>query len=221
MQGCSRSTRTSIVSSSWSGRSVSLLTSLLPVWVYLFLGVGAALENIVPPIPADSFVVLGGFLAAQGQVDAFGVFLATWGANVTSALLVYAGGFRYGGEFFDHGWGRLLLKPGQLDRVRAFYERWGHVAIFLTRFLPGFRAVVPVFAGVTRQPFLPVAVPLVVASAIWYGALTWAGALAGRNLDLILEWVGSVNRVLLIAALCLGAALGYWWYRSRDQGEGG
>ena len=191
------------------------LTGLPPAWIYVLLGVGAALENIVPPIPADTFVVLGGFLAAQGAAEPFTVFLATWGANVASALAVYAVGARYGSEFFATGVGRLILKPHQIQRLGAFYERWGRLTIFLTRFLPGFRAVVPVFAGVTHQRLLPVALPLASASAIWYGFLTWVGTLAGRNLDTILGWVGGLNRALLVLALILGTVAAYWWYRSR------
>ena len=32
--------------------------------VYVLLGVGAALENVLPAIPADTFVARGGFLSA-------------------------------------------------------------------------------------------------------------------------------------------------------------
>lgn len=193
------------------------LTGLPPVAVYLFLGMGAALENVVPPVPADTFVVLGGLLATQGGPSALGVFLVTWIGNVASALGVYAAWARWGPEFFRAGVGRYLLKPAQLERLRVFYERWGLWAIFLSRFLPGFRAVVPVFAGVTHQRFLAVAPPIVAASAIWYGFLTWLGGLAGRNIDTILGWLGDLNRTLLVVALMLAAAAAVWWYRSRRQ----
>ncbi len=198
---------------------LSFFTGLPPILIYVLLGAGAALENIVPPVPADTFVVLGGFLAAQGRAEPLSVFLATWGANVVSALVVYAAGARYGPDFFGRGLGRRLLQPQQLERLSRFYDRWGQWAIFLTRFLPGFRAVVPVFAGVTHQRFLPVAVPLVIASAIWYGFLTWAGAVTGRNIETILAWVGDLNRTLLGVALVLAAAVGYRWVQSRGGGR--
>lgn len=194
----------------------SFLVGLSPFLIYVFLGAGAALENVVPPVPADTFVVLGGFLAAQGRADPVGVFLVTWGANVTSAIAVYRAGYRYGRGFFEGGWGRHLLRPHQLERLDGFYERWGLWAIFFTRFIPGFRAVVPVFAGVTRQRFLPVAVPILVASAIWYGLLTWLGAVTGRNLSTILSWLEDVNRTLLIVAIVLATGTAWWWYRSRN-----
>jgi membrane protein DedA with SNARE-associated domain len=51
----------------------------------------------------------------------------------------------------------------------------------VSRFLPAFRALVPVFAGVTRVPLRRVLLPLALASALWYGALVYLGAMAGAT----------------------------------------
>lgn len=197
---------------------LALFQALPSHLIYLVLGLGAALENIVPPVPADTFVLFGGFLAARGNVQVWTVFFVTWGANVSLALAVYRMGYRFGRPFFAGGVGRRLLQPTQLDRMDHFYRRWGIWAIFFTRFIPGLRAIVPVFAGVSRQRFLPVALPIAVASGIWYGALVWFGFQAGRNLDLILRRLDEVNMVLLVIAVVLIAAIGLWWHRSRDVG---
>lgn len=200
---------------------MNLLDTLagLPALPLLALvGLGAALENLVPPIPADTFVVLGAFLAARGSLSPWGVFLVTWGANVGGALGVFLTARRHGPGFFRRGWGRGLLNRRQIAWLRAFHARWGAWAIFLSRFLPGVRAVVPVFAGVSRMRTLPVLVPMAVASALWYGGLVWAGAQAGRNLDAILERLGEVNRTLGWggAVVALGALLA--WTVSRRRG---
>ena len=179
------------------------------------LGVGAAIENIVPPIPADTFVLFGGFLAARGRASGTMVFLVTWTANVSSALAVFAVGYRYGDTFFRTRLGRYLLVPQQLETVRRFYRRWGTAAIFYTRFLPGLRAVVPVFAGLTHQKPWLVATPLLVASAIWYGGLTWVGLFAGRNLDRLLVLQSRVNLMLAGFAALVFLLIGWWWIRSR------
>jgi membrane protein DedA with SNARE-associated domain len=188
------------------------------VLVYIALGAGAAIENVVPAVPADTFVVLGGFLTAVGDLQARWVFLATWLCNVASALAMYRIGHTHGRAFFTEGWGRRLLNAHQMETLAVFYGRWGTAAIFFTRFLPGLRAVVPVFAGVTHQPARSVIVPLAAASAIWYGALVWAGATAGHNLDLVLAAFGRVNLWLLIGGVGVGAAVARWWWRTRHHG---
>lgn len=188
----------------------------VPAWLtYLLLGAGAAVENVVPAVPADTFVALGGLLAALGTLDARWVFLATWLANVASALVMYRLGYTHGRSFFERGIGRRLLAPHQLARMETFYARWGLWAIFFTRFLPGLRAIVPIFAGVTHNGFVPVAVPLAAASALWYGGLVWLGLLFGRNLSLLGTLLGRINSVLGVLAVVLAGGLAWWWWRTR------
>jgi membrane protein DedA with SNARE-associated domain len=200
---------------------LAFLESQAPLLLYTILGVGAALENLFPPLPADTFVVLGSLLAAGGRASALTVFLVTWGSNTVAALLVYRAGYRFGRPFFQSGLGRHLLNRHQIHRLGGFYSRWGLPAIFFARFLPGLRAMVPVFAGVTHQPFLRVAVPVLVASGLWYGALVWLGATAGRNLPAVLSWLAGAHRLLLGLALLVLLAAGIAWHRSRRGSRGG
>lgn len=198
---------------------LSFLTGLPPFLIYLVLGTGSALENVVPLIPADTFVLLGGFLSEVGGVDAPLVFLTTWSANVMSALVVYWIGLAYGPSFFQHGWGRHLLNHHQMEHMRRFHQEWGVVAIFLTRFLPGLRAMAPVSAGVSRLSWWKVVPPVATASAIWYGTLVWLGSAAGSHLDEIKQWVDQANLVLLAIALVVFCGAGLWWWRSRRHGH--
>lgn len=185
--------------------------------LYAVLWVGAALENFVPAVPADTFVALGGFLAGAGigGLEVSWVFLGTWVFNAGGALLIYRLSHRYGKGFFTEGLGRHVLRPHQMERVAAFYARWGTPAIFLSRFLPGIRAVVPIFAGATHQGWIRVSIPIVVASAIWYGGLVWLGVFAGRNLQLLDALLHGIDRTLAFAAAAVGIVVLLWWLRTR------
>lgn len=187
--------------------------------VYLILAGGAALENVVPAVPADTFVALGGFLAGAGELDARWVAVTTWLANVAGAMTVYGLSRRHGPTFFDRGWGRYLMRPHQMQRLERFYDRWGLPAIFLSRFIPGVRAIVPVFAGATSQTATSVAVPIVIASAIWYGALVALGLWAGQNVQRLSEMLAGVNRSLAWVAAVIVALAVAWWLRSRRAPE--
>ncbi len=199
---------------------LAFLENLPPFLTYVVLGVGAALENLVPPVPADTFVVLGSFLATHGRATLTTVFLVTWIANVSAACAVYVAGRRYGRAFFASGLGGRILNPAQMETIGGFYARWGVAAIFFTRFLPGFRAIVPVFAGVTRQRALPVVIPLVIASGIWHGMLVLLGRLAAENLERILGLLSGLNRGLLVVALVLAGLVTWWWLHTRGRGQG-
>jgi membrane protein DedA with SNARE-associated domain len=195
------------------------LAGLPPVLIYLVIGGGAAIENIFPPVPADTFVLLGAFLAESGRASPWLIFLVTWVANVGSAVGVYLLAHRFGEGFFATTIGHWLLKPRQLQQIGGFYARWGTPAIFVSRFLPAFRALVPVFAGVTRVPLTRVLLPLAAASAIWYGALVYLGAMAGRNWDAIVGFSARASGVLLVVAVLLLTVFAAWWWRTRHAEE--
>ncbi len=192
----------------------------LPPWLlYLILGVGAAVENIAPPVPADTFVLAGALLAARGSADPWLVFLATWILNVSSAAAMYAVARRHGRRFFKMPIARWLLREHQLEQIDGFYGRYGIPTIFLSRFLPGWRAMVPVFAGVSHMRWWTAVPPMVIASGAWYGLLVYLGAAMGRNLSMIVGLFDSANNVLLAVAGVLIAGVGIWWWRSRHPGE--
>jgi membrane protein DedA with SNARE-associated domain len=195
-------------------------TGLPPALIYLVLGVGAAVENVIPPVPADTFVLAGGLLAAQGAAHPWAVFVTTWLANTGSAIGIYAIGRRYGGQFFKMPMARWLLREHQLETIRAFYLRWGMAAIFFSRFLPAWRSMAPVFAGVSRMRARSVIPPLLLASGLWYGTLVYLGVLAGRNLDRIVLLFGDVSRVLLVLGLVVLVLVSTWWWRSRQRPRG-
>lgn len=203
-------------------RLLHLATGSPLTLVYLLLALGAATENLFPPVPSDTFVLVGGILADRGVLQPWLVLAVAWGSNVVAALFVYAMARRYGRGIFHTSWGHWLLRPHQLERLARFYGRYGLVAIFGSRFLPVFRVLVPAFAGISRLGFWSTALPLVLASGIWYAILVGAGILASRNLPRIVGLVGLVNNWLLGAAVVLLGAVGVWWWMTRRaRREGG
>jgi membrane protein DedA with SNARE-associated domain len=200
---------------------LSILHEFGPLLLYLILGAGAALENLFPPVPADTFVLIGAFLAAGGRAEVWIVFLVTWLSNAAAAFLVYWMGRRFGQHFFQVGLGRYLLKPAHLRRMGRFYQRWGLAAMFFARFLPGLRAIVPVFAGVTHQRFWTVLIPVLAASGAWYGGLVWLGAKAGRELPALASGLAGTQKVLLLVSLLVLALVVVWWLRVRKEHKEG
>lgn len=134
---------------------------------------------------------------------------------MTSAVVVYRLAHRYGPGFFTTPAGHWLLRPKQIDTIGSFYQRWGTPAIFFSRFLPAFRALVPVFAGVTHVPLARVLPPLAVASGIWYGCLVYLGAAASRNWAEIARFFAQFSTGLLAVAAVLIVIVAGWWVRSR------
>ncbi len=200
---------------------LALLLSI-PRWLtYVLLGAGAAIENIFPPVPSDTVVVLGGILSDRGGLAVGPVLAVAWVSNVGAALLVYALARRHGQGVFQTRWGKRLLRPHQLNQVSDFYERYGLVAIFGSRFLPVLRVVIPVFAGISGLGFIRTAIPLATASLAWYTVMVFAGVFASRNIERLFGWLGAANSWLLGIALVLLGAIVYWWIRTRRSDREG
>jgi membrane protein DedA with SNARE-associated domain/uncharacterized tellurite resistance protein B-like protein len=186
--------------------------------VYAVLAALAATENVIPPVPSDAAVALGAFLSNRGLTTPVVVFLVTWIANLLGAAAVYFVARRYGRRLFATSTGRRLLAPRSLAVIEREYLRFGTVGIFLSRFLPGIRAVVPPFAGLVQLTPARTLVPMGIASALWYGSITALGALIGAEWGRITAILAGVNRTLGIVAGCIAlAALIAWWVRRRRR----
>ena len=88
-------------------------------------------------------------------------------------------------------------------------------AIFLSRFLPAFRAMAPVFAGIIRLSPIRLVPPLALASGIWYGVLVILGATASRRWEQIVAIFSQVSGILLWIAIPLLILVLVWWFRTR------
>jgi len=177
--------------------------------LYALIAALAAVENVFPPVPADTAVALGAFLAGRGIMDPWMVFGLTWTANVSSGAAVYALARRHGRALFQGVLGRRLFSDATIARIEEQYQRHGTWGIFLSRLLPVWRGLVMPFAGIARVPAWRALIPLAAASALYYGALTFLITTLGTNLEDVLRLLKRVNTVLagIAAALLLAAVL--------------
>ena len=189
--------------------------------MYAVLALLAAVENVIPPVPSDAAVALGAFLTNRGLTTPLGVFVVTWVANLSGAAGVYFVARRYGRRLFATRTGRRLLAPRSLAIIERGYLRFGVVGIFVSRFLPGIRAVVPPFAGLVGLSPMRTFVPMALASGIWYGGLIILATVIGSNWERINGIVLGINRTLGAAAALVIIAGAVWYFlrRRRRQKE--
>jgi len=177
----------------------------------------AAIENLVPPFPADVIFAFGAFIAAQGRHPITWVFLSAWTGNVAGALFVYYLGRRYGAERLE----RQLAgeKASEREaRLRRLFARYGLPALFLARFIPGVRSIVPPAAGAIRVPVVTTTLLIGAASAIWYGSITFVAFRVGTDWHELRDSLGDFSRTFSVAALgVLALGLVIWAIVRRRQ----
>ena len=158
-------------------------------------------------MPADTAVALGAFLSHRGVTSPWLVFLVTITANTASATAIYFGARRLGPRFAASRWGARLLPRRTLLIVEGRYLRWGVPAIFLSRMIPGVRAIVPPFTGLIGLSPARALLPIVAASAFWYGFVTIAGVTLGAEWPRMVELLRNMNRWFAVAGILAAALL--------------
>ena len=190
------------------------LAELPPALLYLALAVSAAIENFFPPFPADTVVAFGSFYAARVHGSPVASFLATWGGNVAGAMGVYALGRRYGAGWLQRRFGEAKGR----EKIEDSYRRHGVLALFLSRFLPGVRALVPPVAGALEVPPLKAGLAIAVASGIWYGAITILAFRVGESWEELAATMTRLGRWMALGAVVVIAVIALVWYLRRKRG---
>ncbi len=162
-------------------------------------------------------MALGAFLAGRGYMNAWLVFGLAWFANVGSAAGVYALARRHGALVSRGFLGRHIFTPSTVAHIEEQYRRHGAYGIFLSRLLPVWRGMVMPFAGIARVPAWRALIPMALASAIYYGALTYFVSRLGTDLDVVLGIVRGVNTGLAVVAAVLILVIALWIIRRRRR----
>jgi membrane protein DedA with SNARE-associated domain len=191
------------------------LTSVPTAVLYATLAAISAVENIFPPIPADTVVAFGSFLAARGHGTAIGAFLATLAGNLGGAMVMFAVGRRYGAATVE----QRLGSARSAGRLHALYGKFGMLALFVSRFIPGVRALVPPFAGALRLPPIRTAIVIGTASAIWYGLITYLAFRVGSDWDTLLVHLRGWSRWMVTGAATVGVVGALTWLFLRRRTE--
>jgi membrane protein DedA with SNARE-associated domain len=200
-----------------------VLTSLLdwlgglpPALLNASLGVLAFVENIFPPIPADVVAAFGAFVAAREERSALVPFLCVWLSNVAGAMAMWAVGKRIGKRRVEK-WLRLSPHDPAEKRFEALYGRFGTASFFLSRFIPGVRAIVPPFAGALHIRPLGPAIAIALASGVWYGLITFLAFRAGASWQTLVRLLGRLGWGAAIAATVLLGGMIIFLYLRRKK----
>ena len=154
------------------------LAEALGGWTYALVAGLAFLETgafVGLVAPGETAIVLGGVVAAQGEVSLPLMLLVAWLAAALGDLASYALGRRLGRPFLVAHGPRIGVGAGRLARVDGFFDRHGGKAILIGRFVGLVRAVAPFLAGASRLPlarFLPFSL---LGTALWASTFTLVG----------------------------------------------
>jgi membrane-associated protein len=174
---------------------------------YLFVPLLALLETgafIGLLVPGETAVVIGGVVAARGDLVLPLLIALVWAGAFAGDMLSFFIGRRLGRGFLDAHGDRLRIGRAQRERTEQFFERHGGKAILLGRFVGVLRALTPFVAGTSGIALRRVLPYSAAGTLIWATTFTLVGyAFAGS-----FETAGEmVTQIVMVAAILVGAGL--------------
>lgn len=162
---------------------------------------------VLPFLPGDTLIFIGGAFCATGAINAWLLILALLAASIGGNTLNYWIGSMIGHRVFTHNY--RWIDKAALRKTHVFYENHGGKTIVLARFIPIVRTFAPFVAGVSKMTFVKFQLFNVAGAALWVIGLVAGGYFFG-NIPLIRDHLNTI--VLLgVGAAVIPLALGGVW----------
>jgi undecaprenyl-diphosphatase len=178
-------------------------------WIGFFAAFLETTIGIGLILPGSTIILFLGALSARGHFDLGDlIWFAVFGAIIGDNLNYYLGK-RYGNRWLKNGF--WLLKPSHIGRAKYFMDTHGAKSIFLGRFIPSVKEVVPFIAGavkMNRKTFM-----------FWnvLGAIGWgfewvlAGYIFAQSLNLAEFWLSRAGLFLALLIIFGGVFYFFKW----------
>jgi membrane-associated protein len=127
-------------------------------------------------LPGDYLLFLTGVFGGTGVLKEplSTLLLSIFAAAVIGSLVGYLSGRFFGKSLMSRpdGW---YYKKKHLESTREFFDKYGFMALVISRFLPIVRTFTPILAGISHLSWYKFILLNVVGAAMWVGILVTGG----------------------------------------------
>jgi membrane protein DedA with SNARE-associated domain len=197
------------------------ITGLIAQYGYPAVFAAAFLEVIFPPIPSEVIFPLVGFTAqsrALGVENAIG--MATMGAlgSTAGAILIYFVSLKVGRAAIVRFGTRVRVNEREIEKAEKWFEKYGSIAVFTARMIPGLREIISIPAGIAQMNFAKFVGYTFAGSLLWCIVLTLTGYYLGEAWTRFSEQASSAFTIVtLVVIASIIAGVGLWYIRRRKR----
>ena len=151
-------------------------------------------------LPGDSLLFIIGLTLSVGSgviPDWLG-FILIWLAAFGGTQLGWYVGYKIGPPLFERR-ENIIFNKKVVDTTRKFFDKYGVRAIILARFVPIIRALVPMFAGISRVEFGRFTRLNAIGATLWLAVFMVPGYFLG-NLPLVKENLETAVLIVIIVS---------------------
>jgi membrane protein DedA with SNARE-associated domain len=194
--------------------SLDTLQELARLYGYWAVFVGIAIENMGIPLPGETIVIVGGFLAGSGELNYWWVLASAIAGAVLGDNFGYWVG-RFGGWQLLVKIGRIFrLQEQQLELAKDRYSKNAVQAVFFGRFVTLLRIFAGPLAGITRMPYKQFLLCNFGGAAVWATTIVSITFFLGKavSLEQIVGWIAQIGVVALFLVIAFLSAPRIWKY---------
>ena len=149
-------------------------------WFYLIIFVIAVFDSVLPIVPSETLVIIGGVSAGSGSLSiALVILCAGSGAFVGDNLSYFIG--REASDWVIKRRTRTERGAKQMANIVDQIHERGGMLLITARFIPGGRTVLTLSCGVTRQPREWFIGWVVAAASVWSLYASLLGYIGGKS----------------------------------------
>lgn len=175
---------------------LSRFSDLAPIWIYILLFSFAYVENLFPPSPSDIVIVIGGSLIGTGYLSFLPALVFSTGGSTAGFLTAFAIGWQFDKRLIHSGKIKFI-NVQSVEKVENAFRKWGYYLIVANRFLPGTRAVISFFGGMSRLDIHRTVFLSTVSSLLWNIVLLYLGMEFGRNVALVDSYLNTYSNIVI------------------------
>lgn len=192
------------------------LSGLTPIVIYVLLFTFAYIENLFPPSPSDIVIVIGGTLIGTNYLHFVPTLIFATGGSIAGFLTAFGIGWLLDKKLIHSG--KLkFINIQTIEKAEAAFRKWGYYLIIANRFLPGTRAVISFFGGMSRLDIHKTMFLSSISSLLWNIVLIYLGILFGKNVALVDKYLNTYSNIVitLTAIIILLLVINYFIKRKK------
>jgi len=179
--------------------------------IYVFKGLSGYIilfllmigEGLGLPLPSEVIMPLVGYYSYLGSISLYiAIIVGTLGSLVGS-IIAYVIGYKLGLPFLKRYGKYILIDEGKIEALHNWFLRYGDIAVFGFRFVPGLRALISYPAGIGQMKIPKFLGSTFLGHTIWDIVLSLVGYELANQINFVVTLAEKFGNYILIVVVII------------------
>lgn len=170
-----------LLSASLTGPVVHLATNVINDLGLAGVAVMTATTGVIGLPGTEPTMLFAGFDVYSHHLTMLGIIVFGVLGDLVGATIAYAIGYWGEQALVERHGARFHLSAKRLGRATAWFDRYGSVAVFVSRLIPGARFAFPYVAGIAKMAYWRFLLSAAAGSVLWITGLAFLGREVGSD----------------------------------------